>query len=287
MKGGNSGNNGSDLDKENILKPTFDTLTEEGRKAFEAYHTNLQELFLSCCEVTRHGTILKDTAPIVFNKPEVIPEVRPDSSSSRNDIQFVIDSALERQANSTDELLHRLIEERDEKKLDATSVNPSSSTCAVSFTQTNPHTSGPSVGDTSMPNLSAQSVNHFHSQTTIEGSTPSFVMPQQTTASMFGQGYTHAAPSFFMPSFTSVPYNHGGNGRAYVHASSSYHALYTTVAYTDPIPLPSSSLDFLHNHTYQNPLQFNAYNQPEVSSCGYETPPQFLFRPQPVGTTPA
>jgi hypothetical protein len=30
----------------NILKSTFDTLTEEGRKAFEAYHSNLEELFL-------------------------------------------------------------------------------------------------------------------------------------------------------------------------------------------------------------------------------------------------
>jgi hypothetical protein len=52
MKGGNSDNNGSDLDKGNILKPTFDTLMEEGRKAFEAYHANLEELFLSYCEVT-------------------------------------------------------------------------------------------------------------------------------------------------------------------------------------------------------------------------------------------
>jgi hypothetical protein len=52
MKGGNSGNNGSDLDKGNIFKPTFDTLTEEGRKAFKAYHNNLEELFLSRCEVT-------------------------------------------------------------------------------------------------------------------------------------------------------------------------------------------------------------------------------------------
>jgi hypothetical protein len=47
MKGGNSGHNGSDLDKGNIIKPTFDTLTEEGRKAFEVYHVNLEELFLS------------------------------------------------------------------------------------------------------------------------------------------------------------------------------------------------------------------------------------------------
>jgi hypothetical protein len=75
----------------------------------------------------------------------------------------MIDSALERQAKSTDELLRRLIEERDGKKLDATSVNPSSSTYAVSFSQTNPHTSGPSTGGTSMPNPSAQPVNHFHS----------------------------------------------------------------------------------------------------------------------------
>jgi hypothetical protein len=30
MNGGNSSHNGSDLDKGNILKPTFDTLMEEG-----------------------------------------------------------------------------------------------------------------------------------------------------------------------------------------------------------------------------------------------------------------
>jgi hypothetical protein len=52
MKGGNSGNNGSNLDKGNILMPTFDTLTEEGHKAFEAYRANLEELFPSCGEVT-------------------------------------------------------------------------------------------------------------------------------------------------------------------------------------------------------------------------------------------
>jgi hypothetical protein len=49
MKGGNSGHNGSDLDKGNILKPTFDTLMEGGRKVFEAYCANLEELFLSRC----------------------------------------------------------------------------------------------------------------------------------------------------------------------------------------------------------------------------------------------
>jgi hypothetical protein len=49
MKGGNSSNNGSGLDKGNILKPIFDTHMEEGRKAFDAYHANLKELFLSHC----------------------------------------------------------------------------------------------------------------------------------------------------------------------------------------------------------------------------------------------
>jgi hypothetical protein len=53
MKGGNYGNNKSDLDKGNILKPTFDTLTEEDRKTFEAYRTNLKELFLARYEVMR------------------------------------------------------------------------------------------------------------------------------------------------------------------------------------------------------------------------------------------
>jgi hypothetical protein len=87
MNGGNSGINGSNLDKTNILKHTFDTLTEEGHKTFEAYRVNLEELFLSRCEVTRHETIL-DTMPIVFHKPEVIPKVRSDTSLSHNDINL-------------------------------------------------------------------------------------------------------------------------------------------------------------------------------------------------------
>jgi hypothetical protein len=53
MKGGNFGHNRSDLDKGNILKPTCDTSIEEGRKTFEAYLPNLEELFLSRCEVTQ------------------------------------------------------------------------------------------------------------------------------------------------------------------------------------------------------------------------------------------
>jgi hypothetical protein len=77
------------------------------------------------------------------------------------------------------------------KNLDATNTNHSSSTCAISFTQTNPCTSGPLAGDTSLSNLFVQLVNHFHSRTTIEGSAHTLGMPQQTTINMFSQGYTH------------------------------------------------------------------------------------------------
>jgi hypothetical protein len=180
-----------------------------------------------------------------------------------------------------------LVEERDGKKIDTTSVKPSFSTCAISFTQTNPYTSGASAGGTSMPNPSAQPMNHFHSRTTIEGSAPTFGVPQQTTASMFGQGYTQTIPNLSMPNFTSTPYTPRGNGQAYAHTSNNHQAPYTTVAYTNPIPLPGSSLGFLPNHAYQNAPQFNAYGQPEAGGFGYETPPQFPFRPQPIDMMPA
>jgi hypothetical protein len=95
----------------------------------------------------------------------------------------MINSALERQAKSTDEMLCRLIEERDGKKLDNASVNPSS--CTVSFAQTNQQTSGTSAGGATMLNPSTQLMNHFHSRTSIECLTPTFEMSQQTTTNMF------------------------------------------------------------------------------------------------------
>jgi hypothetical protein len=119
---------------------------------FEAYCTKLEELFLSRCEVMRQGTVLKDTTPIIFTNPEVIPEVRPNPMPSLNYVQNMINSALERQVKSIDELLRRLIEERDGGKHDDSNAKPSSSTSAVNFAQINSHTSGPSVGGTSMPN---------------------------------------------------------------------------------------------------------------------------------------
>jgi hypothetical protein len=161
IKVGNSSTNGSNLNKNNIIKPTFNTLTEEGRKTFEAYHTDLEELFLSRYEMTWQGAILKDTAPIIICKAEVWPN----PPLSLNNIQSMINFALERQAKSTDEF-------------DDSNINySSSSSCVVSFAESNPQTSGTMMGGATMPNPSVQPMNYFHSRTTIEGSTPTFGVP--------------------------------------------------------------------------------------------------------------
>jgi hypothetical protein len=97
-------------------------------------------------------------------------------------------SALERQARSSNELMRRLIKERDGTKLADCNVSLSSS-CVVNFAQTNLQISGTSAGGMTMLNPSAQSMNHFHSRTIIHGSAPTFEMPQQTTIKIFGQGY--------------------------------------------------------------------------------------------------
>jgi hypothetical protein len=83
----------------------------------------------------------------------------------------------------------------------------------------------------------------------------------------------HTTPSFSMPNPDSAPYIPGYNGQTYPNPNSNYQALYTTIAYTDPIPLLGRSLGFLPNHAYQNVPCFNAYGQPEVDGFGYETPP--------------
>jgi hypothetical protein len=51
MKKGEPDTNGSDLNKDNIIKPTFDKLMEEDRKALEGYHKEEDEFFSSCYEV--------------------------------------------------------------------------------------------------------------------------------------------------------------------------------------------------------------------------------------------
>jgi hypothetical protein len=116
-----------------------------------------------------------------------------------------------------------------------------------------------------MSNPFAQPMNHFHSQTTIEGSAPTFGVPQQTTVSMYGQGYTHTAHSFTTPNPGSAPYTSKYNGWAYPNPNGNYQALYTTVAYIDPIPLSGSSLGFLPNPAYQNAPCFNTYGQLEAN----------------------
>jgi hypothetical protein len=75
VKKGNLDTNGSDLNKNNIIKPTHNHLLEEDLKAFEAYHKEADEIFLSCYEVREHGLIQKDAVSINIRKSEVTPEV--------------------------------------------------------------------------------------------------------------------------------------------------------------------------------------------------------------------
>jgi hypothetical protein len=97
----------------------------------------------------------------------------------------------------------------------------------------------------------------------------------------------HTTPSFTNPNLGSPPNISRYNGRVYPNPNGNYQAPYTALAYTDPIPLPGSLLGFLHNHAYQNMACFNTYNQPEARGFGYEIPPQFPFRLQPIDMTPA
>jgi hypothetical protein len=53
LKKGDPGTNGSDLNKDNIIKPTLDRLSKEDHKVLEAYHKEVDEIFLSRYEVTR------------------------------------------------------------------------------------------------------------------------------------------------------------------------------------------------------------------------------------------
>jgi hypothetical protein len=52
MKKGVLGSNESDLNKDNIIRPTLDHLSEEDHIALEAFHKEVDEIFLSRYEVT-------------------------------------------------------------------------------------------------------------------------------------------------------------------------------------------------------------------------------------------
>jgi hypothetical protein len=94
---------------------SLDHLSEEDDKVLEAYHKEVDEIFLSHYEVPWQGLIQKDAVPINIRKSKVTPEVRSNPSLSLDDVQVMINSALERQAKSSNKMMHRLIEERDGK----------------------------------------------------------------------------------------------------------------------------------------------------------------------------
>jgi hypothetical protein len=73
----------------------------------------------------------------------------------------------------------------------------------------------------------------------------------------------------------------------YARNNDNYQVSYSIVVYIDPIPLPGNSAGFLSSHAYHNATRYNTYVQLENNSFGYETPPQFSFRPQPIDMMPA
>jgi hypothetical protein len=89
------------------------------------------------------------------------------SSLSLDDVQVMINSALERQAKSSNEMMRRLIWERDGKKFVDPNAHASSSSRGVNFAQTNHQSSG-----TSHPNPPAQPMNHFYSRWTTSIAEP-------------------------------------------------------------------------------------------------------------------
>jgi hypothetical protein len=151
MKKRGHNTNRSNLNKDNIIKPTLDHLSKEHYKALMAHHKDVDEIFLWRYEVTRRGLIQKDAALINLRKSKVTSEVWSNISLSLNDVQVMINSALERQAESSNEIMCRLVEERDRKKLADSNVHASTSSCTINFAQINSQPSGTSAGGTSEP----------------------------------------------------------------------------------------------------------------------------------------
>jgi hypothetical protein len=128
-------------------------------------------------------------------------------------------------------------------------------------------------------------MNHFYSRTTIDGSAPGYVIPCRLRPTCLGRD-THVTPSFSMPNPSSASYTVGYNGRTYANTNGNYQASYTTVAYTDPIPLPYGSVARWSNYTNNNTIWYTTYDPPDHDGYCYGTHCNF-FRPRPVEMMPA
>jgi hypothetical protein len=90
-----------------------------------------------------------------------------------------------------------------------------------------------------------------------------------------------------MPNLGLAAYTPRCNIQTNTNTNDNYQALYTTVAYANPIPLPGSLARFWPNYANNNMTQYNNYGPPEHDGFGYETPSQFPFRPQSVEMMPS
>jgi hypothetical protein len=132
MKKEDLSTNGFDLNKSNIIKPTLYNLLEEDRKVLEDYHKEVDEMFLPRYDVTRQGFVKRDDVLVTIRKSEVTPKVKSDPWLSLDDVQVMINSTLERSVKSSNEMMCRLIEERNGKKFVDPNIHASSSSSSSS-----------------------------------------------------------------------------------------------------------------------------------------------------------
>ena len=86
--------NGSEVDPNNVITPTFDELPEEHRQEIERRKLEYEKTMLACFQKTRQGIIMKETAlPSVSTNPEVKNTVSK-ISPSHEDIAHMINQTV-------------------------------------------------------------------------------------------------------------------------------------------------------------------------------------------------
>jgi len=207
--------------------------------------------------------VQKESEPFVVYRSQVPPQVTAPTHSLES-IQSMIDTALDRQARASNELMRRLIEERDGKKVADNHANVSSPSGDFHVPQTENPPSVTSVGSAPQAHPQTQPTSHYHSQTTISGSAPVYGMPpefmagvptsaslysipEHPTAAAYAPGSTSNAPnqpSASAPAAAPQAPNNAYNTTAHAPSNASTatthaaNAAYTAPQVTVPSPSP-------------------------------------------------
>ena len=221
----------------------------------------------------------KELEPFVVYTSQVNPQVTSPAPSIES-IQALIDATLGWLAKASDQLMRRLLEERDGKQDVDAHVSVSSSSGGSYVAPTNNPPSVTSAGSVPPLNTQTQPTGHYHSRTTIGGSAPMYgmplefmtgvstsaslySMPQHPAAAAYAPGSTSYAPSQ-APTSAPTATMHAPNTayNATAHAPSNTYAATThspNNAYNATAHAPSNT----YNTTAHTPK--NAYAVPQVT----------------------